>query len=207
MAISLITEVMDWAPEALTHREHKVLIILAEDARPASRVIWQSIESPQMMRRLRLSRTQLYVVIAALMAKGCLELVTQGGRGHVAKYRIPVLTPPFSVPENVTQNPADNRPFSVPETRTQSRSVSRKPGPSASRKPGPLAFNGAVGVADLVAPELAERVRERNGATPSQSLRDHDGPDNHGPDDQQRGIPALSRAQPLRRNARTRGAS
>jgi hypothetical protein len=77
MAISLITEVMDWAPKTLTHREHKVLMILAEDARADSRIIWRSIESPQTLRRLRLSRTQLYVVIAALMAKGCLELVTQ----------------------------------------------------------------------------------------------------------------------------------
>lgn len=102
MAISLITEVMDWAPKTLTHREHKVLMVLAEDARAGSRVIWQSLESPQMRRRARLSRTQLYTVIGALVAKGCLEPLTPGGGGHVAKYRIPVLAPPGCVPETGT---------------------------------------------------------------------------------------------------------
>jgi hypothetical protein len=39
MAIKLVTEVMDWAPP-LTHREHKVLMILAENARLPSRETW-----------------------------------------------------------------------------------------------------------------------------------------------------------------------
>jgi hypothetical protein len=189
-----MAEVMDRAPKTLTQREHKVLIILAEDARADSRIVWASLESPQMLRRARLSRTQLYEVIGALVAKGCLDLVMAGGRGHVAKYRIPVL----SVPENVTLNRAaqcpvnrDTEPLSVPVS-----------GASVSRKPGPLALKGPPVMADLVAPELAERVRDRNGATPPQSLRDHDGPDHDGSDDQQRAIPVTRQSQAADRNAR-----
>jgi hypothetical protein len=58
----------------------------------------------------------------------------------------------------------------------------------------------------VVAPELAERVRDRNGAAPSQSLRDHDGPEDPSSDAQQVPIPATRQSQAADRNARTRGA-
>jgi len=59
MGIRLITEVMDWAPDTLTQREHKTLMIFAEDAidgEPGElddhgrekRVIRQRTDSPQM---------------------------------------------------------------------------------------------------------------------------------------------------------------
>ena len=69
MAIKLVTEVMDWAPP-LTHREHKVLMILAENARLPSRETWDSVESPRILRRARLTRAQMYAVIAALVDEG-----------------------------------------------------------------------------------------------------------------------------------------
>ncbi len=72
MAIKLVTEVMDWAPSRLTHREHKALIVLAENARLPSREIWDSVESPRLLRRARLSQREMYAVIAALIEKGCL---------------------------------------------------------------------------------------------------------------------------------------
>jgi len=121
-----MTEVMDCAPGTLTHREHKIAIILAEDARDGEpgelddqgrekRVIWQSVESPEMLRRFRVSRVQLYEVLAALVAKGCIERTMRGGGGHRAKYRFPALRPAalrplnpdtengICVTENVTQ--------------------------------------------------------------------------------------------------------
>jgi hypothetical protein len=93
MAIKLVTEVMDWAPP-LTHREHKVLIILAENARLPSRETWDSVESPRILRRAQLTRSQMYAVIAELVKKGCLDKPVWGGRNHRAKYRIAHLAVP-----------------------------------------------------------------------------------------------------------------
>jgi hypothetical protein len=87
MAITLVTEVMDWAPP-LTHREHKVLMILAENARLPSRQTWDSVEWPLMLRRAQLTPRQMHEVLAALLAKGCLEKPVWGGRNHRAKYAI-----------------------------------------------------------------------------------------------------------------------
>lgn len=98
MAIKLVTEVMDWAPASLTHREHKTLIIFAENARAGTREIWDSVESPRMLRRARLSQREMYAVIAALVAKGCLEKPVWGGRNHRAKYAIAHLTQPGRSP-------------------------------------------------------------------------------------------------------------
>jgi hypothetical protein len=94
MAIKLVTEVMDWAPATLTHREHKVLITLAENAWLATREIWDSVESPRMLRRAQLTERQMYEVIAALIRKKCLEKPVWGGRNHRAKYRIARLAVP-----------------------------------------------------------------------------------------------------------------
>ena len=93
MAIKLVTEVMDWAPP-LTHREHKVLMILAENARLPSRETWDSVESPRLLRRARLTRSQMYAVIAELVKKGCLDKPVWGGRNHRAKYQIAHLAVP-----------------------------------------------------------------------------------------------------------------
>jgi hypothetical protein len=92
MAIKLVAEVMDWAPP-LTHREHKVLMILAENARLSSRETWDSVESWHILHRARLTQREMYAVIAALIAKGCLEKPVWGGRNHRAKYRIAQLAP------------------------------------------------------------------------------------------------------------------
>jgi hypothetical protein len=94
MAIKLVTEVMDWAPATLTHREHKVLIILAENARLPSRQTWDSVESPRILRQAQLTARQMHEVLAALVAKGCLRRPVAGGRNHRAKYAIARLAPP-----------------------------------------------------------------------------------------------------------------
>jgi len=95
MAIKLITEVMDWAPP-LTHREHKVLMILAENARLSTRQTWDSVESPRILRRAQLTARQMHEVLTALVAKGCLNRSVPGGRNHRAKYAIASLAPPRS---------------------------------------------------------------------------------------------------------------
>src|SRR5205814_10671460 len=94
MAIKLVTEVMDWAPPTLTHREHKLLIILAENARLPSRETWDSVESERILRRAQLTPRDMYKTIAALIAKGCLEKPVWGGRNHRAKYVIARLAIP-----------------------------------------------------------------------------------------------------------------
>jgi hypothetical protein len=115
MGIRLITEVMDHAPGTLTPRERNVLLVLAEDAldeQPGEleekRVIRQPIGSPQILRRARVSRPELYTVLRALIVKGCLDRITTGGRNHPAKYRIPPLAPQVLCLEN-----ADAEPVSV----------------------------------------------------------------------------------------------
>jgi hypothetical protein len=119
MSILLIVEVMDWAPMTLTHREHKVLMILAEDCRDETRETWRPIDSPDVLRRARVCRSQMYVILDALIEKGCLERSTAGGFGHRAKYKILPLAGLRSVPEIETQheNPVSRfqRHSSVPE--------------------------------------------------------------------------------------------
>jgi hypothetical protein len=95
VAIKLVTEVMDWAPP-LTHREHKVLMILAENARLATRQTWDSVESPRILRRAQLTARQMHEVLTALVAKGCLNRSVAGGNNHRAKYTIARLAPPRS---------------------------------------------------------------------------------------------------------------
>jgi hypothetical protein len=113
VAIKLVTEVMDWAPP-LTHREHKVLMILAENAQLSTRETWDSVEDPKILRRARLTRTQMYAVIAALVDKGCLVKPVWGGRNHRAKYKIAHLAIPRTAEEQyaamlATLSPAERQ--------------------------------------------------------------------------------------------------
>lgn len=141
MGIRLIAEVLDGAPETLTWRELYVLVVLAENARDGTRQCWPGVEdNPDVIRRLRLSRTQRYKVIGSLIDKGALVRVKRGQKGVRAVYAIPPLAAQrpenrdpdetLSVPETGTLNESQ-RPgsvhsgsrfgtFSVPETGTPS---------------------------------------------------------------------------------------
>ncbi|MFE6355914.1 hypothetical protein ACFVOO_24035 [Streptomyces rochei] len=88
MGIRLIVEVLTSAPEALTHREKLLLVVLAEDANDDTRVTWNSVERPEVLRGAKLSRSQLYAVLKSLTAKGALEKLTAGQKNGAAKYRI-----------------------------------------------------------------------------------------------------------------------
>jgi hypothetical protein len=134
VSILLIVEVMDWAPPTLTHREHAVLLVLAEDCRNSTRETWRSVASPDVLRRARLSRTQMYVVLAALIGKGALERSVASAPGRRAKYQIPPLAPLATGPVNrdvdVSPEPGHVAPSLVPVS-----------GTNASREPGPRPFN------------------------------------------------------------------
>lgn len=95
MGIRLIVEVLTSAPEALTHREKLLLVVLAEDANDDTRTTWNSVERPEVLRAAKLSRAQLYAVLKSLAAKGALERLTAGQKNAAAKYRIPA----FAVPQ------------------------------------------------------------------------------------------------------------
>jgi hypothetical protein len=88
VGIRLIVEVLTSAPEALTHREKLLLVVLAEDANDDTRVTWNSVERPEVLRGAKLSRSQLYAVLKSLTVKGALEKLTAGQKNGAAKYRI-----------------------------------------------------------------------------------------------------------------------
>src|SRR5690242_18556463 len=182
MAIKLVTEVMDWAPP-LTHREHKVLMILAENAQLSTRETWDSVESPRILRRARLTRSQMYAVIAALVDKGCLDKPVWGGRNHRAKYAIATFP-------NHDQSP-------VLQDAEKPRSASRKLGP---RLPGTTG-SGKAGLESAGSrrrPHVSAARRGSGGTTPASAgvqasnsvalASEHNGSEPCGPDDQQ--IPA-----------------
>jgi hypothetical protein len=109
VGIRLFVEVMDHAPVTLTHREAWVLGVLAEDANDRTRTCWPGIEDePRIAHRMRLpARSSRYEVLKALKAKGALEVLEAGRRGHRAVYRIPHFAPvanPGQRPENPDPN-------------------------------------------------------------------------------------------------------
>lgn len=94
MALRLILEVLDHAPDSLTPKEHLAAIVLAENANKVSRQIWDSVEDPQIMARIRVKRARLYELLEGLIQKGVLEQVSVGQKQSRARYRFRELCPP-----------------------------------------------------------------------------------------------------------------
>ncbi|MEU9792925.1 hypothetical protein AB0E27_20245 [Streptomyces sparsogenes] len=94
MGIRLIVEVLNGAPEALTHREKLLLVVLAEDANDDTRVTWNSVERPEVLRGAKLSRSQLYAVLKALATKGAITKLASGQKNGTAKYKIAAFEAP-----------------------------------------------------------------------------------------------------------------
>ncbi|MFJ4009417.1 hypothetical protein [Streptomyces sp. NPDC090026] len=115
MGSRLYVEVLDYAPTTLTHREKLALGVLADDARDTTRITWSSVESEKILRRAKLSRPQVYEVIKALIAKGCLEKVTTGQKNATAKYRVLPLQCP-EIPDTDTPTDAPAQPPETPDT-------------------------------------------------------------------------------------------
>ncbi|MEU9760249.1 hypothetical protein AB0D98_10875 [Streptomyces sp. NPDC047987] len=119
MGIRLMVEVLNSAPEALTHREKLLLVVLAEDANEDTRITWNSVERPEVLRGAKLSRSQLYAVLKTLAAKGALEKLTAGQKNGTAKYKIPMFAEP-QCPENPDTDTPSQCPDS-PDTDTPQR--------------------------------------------------------------------------------------
>lgn len=114
MGIRLIVEVLTRAPEALTHREKLLLVVLAEDANDDTRKTWNSVERPEVLRAAKLSRSQLYAVLKSLATKGALEKLAAGQKNGTAKYKIPTL-PEVQCPGIPDTEPPSQSPSS-PDT-------------------------------------------------------------------------------------------
>ncbi|MBS2963816.1 helix-turn-helix domain-containing protein [Actinocrinis puniceicyclus] len=102
MAISLVVEVLDHAPRELTQAELVVLVVLAEQAREATRECWPGMEL--ICHRSRLQEDSVRKVFQRLAARG-LEVRVPVGKSrsgqpiyahHGARtlYRIPRFAPP-----------------------------------------------------------------------------------------------------------------
>jgi hypothetical protein len=119
VGIRLIVEVLTSAPEALTHREKLLLVVLAEDANDDTRITWNSVERPEVLRGAKLSRSQLYAVLKSLSAKGVLTKLTAGQKNGTAKYQI------AKFPESQCQGFRDTEPPSqgpqTPDTESPQR--------------------------------------------------------------------------------------
>ena len=117
MGIRLMVEVFDAAPQTLTYRELYVLLVLAENARDDTRQCWPGVEdNPDIIRRLRMRRSQRYDAIKALVAKGALVRVRRGQKHGRAVYGIPRFT------AQGPETPDAEQDVSVPETGTPSES-------------------------------------------------------------------------------------
>ncbi|MBT2467798.1 hypothetical protein J7E97_07910 [Streptomyces sp. ISL-66] len=114
-----MVDVLLSAPEALTHREKLLLVTLAEDANDDTRITWNSVERPEVLRGAKVSRSQLYAVIKSLITKGALTKLSAGQKNGTAKYEIP------KFPDSQCQEIADTEPPSQgPENRDTDHSQS-----------------------------------------------------------------------------------
>lgn len=110
-----MVEVLNEAPEALTHREKLLLVVLAEDANDDTRVTWNSVERPEVLRGAKVSRSQLYAVLKSLASKGVLEKLSSGQKNGTAKYKIPKFPETAQCPGIPDTDPPSQGPSS-PDT-------------------------------------------------------------------------------------------
>jgi hypothetical protein len=100
MGIKLIVEIMDhWQDAGLTPGERADLLVLAENAKDATRETFGPVHEDYILRRVGKKAAAWRVAIAALKTKGVLEYAVRDGRemsgrpGQHAVYRFPVLCP------------------------------------------------------------------------------------------------------------------
>lgn len=112
MGIKLVEEVMDYAPDTLTTGEWKGFIVLARDANEQTRLTYNGVNSPEILRRVRMSVAAWSNLRSALIRKGVLEVASAGVKGRSAVYRIPSLKPAILHPtdEESSDGPGDLHP-------------------------------------------------------------------------------------------------
>lgn len=105
-------EVLDHAPLALTHREKLVLLVLAKDANERTRLTWSSVQDPKILKRAKVSRSQMFEVLKTLQDKGVLKKVVVGQKNASAKYEIARLGPVQSpeIPDTETEDNESQSP-------------------------------------------------------------------------------------------------
>jgi hypothetical protein len=112
MGWQLVREAEDHGPDSLTWRERFALSVLANAAMDSTRECPHGMEdNPDIVRRLRLGRSERYSVIASLCDKGALIQVERGRNGVRAVYAIaPFATLAYLMgPGNPDPSPVDNR--------------------------------------------------------------------------------------------------
>ncbi|MFJ6073657.1 hypothetical protein ACIQFU_22920 [Streptomyces sp. NPDC093065] len=179
MGIRLIVEVLTSAPEALTHREKLLLVVLAEDANDVTRTTWNSVERPEVLRGAKISRAQLYAVLKTLVAKGALEKLAAGQKNGAAKYKIPPFTTPQcqenadTEPPSQCQRNADTDDSQRPET------PDTDPNPQCQEIPDTDASQ-CQGIPDLSVRKSLTPTPHPSSTTPSASKHEEPAPDRHG---------------------------
>lgn len=94
MGWQLVREAEDHGPGSLTWRERYALLVLASAADDARRECPPGIEdSPEIVARLRLGRSERYSVIRSLCDKGALLHAERGRNGVAAVYLVAPLAP------------------------------------------------------------------------------------------------------------------
>lgn len=145
MGIRLVMEAATHAPASLTWRERYVLTVLAASAMDATRECPAGIEDrAEITDRMRLSRTQRYTVISALIGKGALLRLERGRNGARAVYAIETFTAgrpgdpdaqPVDNPQGTDSVPVEN-PAKSPVTRDPSGPL-KGPGSENEGSPKP----------------------------------------------------------------------
>ena len=124
MGYQLVREAEDHAAASLTWRERFALSVLANAAMDDTRECPHGIEdNPDIVRRLRLSRSARYEVLAALCEKGALIQVERGRNGVKAVYAIAPFValvhlkgpgnPDATAPGNDSKRPGNPEPSAV----------------------------------------------------------------------------------------------
>jgi hypothetical protein len=189
MGQELVCEALDYAPDSLSWRELCALVVLADAAADSSRECPPGIEEqPEVIRRLRLSRTQRYVVISALVDKGALLRIERGRNGVRAAYSIAIHAPvkgpgnrdasPVPEPVGSGDKPVDN-PVKGPGNRDASdpvkgpgfRDASDREGSRFTGRKGP-GFQDATGEhTDLFKDDLKDDLISRAHAGAREAIR------------------------------------
>ncbi|AWS44505.1 hypothetical protein [Streptosporangium sp. 'caverna'] len=88
MGYPIYREVMDFAPDTLTHREKLVALVLADDANDNTRTTWNSVVDPKILRRAMVKNDRdMRKILTKLKDAGVLEQVVSGHSGSTAKFR------------------------------------------------------------------------------------------------------------------------
>jgi hypothetical protein len=94
MGYELYREVKVWASPSLTHREKLTAMVLADDANDKTRLTWNSVVDPEIMRQAMVKNDRdMRKILAKLQDEKVIESAGGGHNGRIAKYRFLHLDP------------------------------------------------------------------------------------------------------------------